>query len=330
MLMESDIMQFFLDNRYFISTLKYLSLITLPIPIIFYLSLIANYRYKKQLLLLNSFFILNAAVMLTLQFADVINFHDGLFVLHALMIIIFTIVLIQLCIDIIVHKNKNLSYITLSFGILFIFSVLEILSYYIGKDTNSGSYLQLGVLFFLIVLSANSFRKAIEIVRLSENAKQYEYLATRDYMTKCKNRNSYIKELDQIIHDQKITILLADINNTKFINDTYGHHAGDFIIVQCSQCLMDIFGNNDYCFRIGGDEFVCIEYSQNEEVIQDKIKTFFKRCEEVNAYCPYPFEVSIGYAFFDKTQDHSIYDTVKRADKDMYHRKNKMKFNSIP
>lgn len=329
MLMESDAMQFLLDNRYFISTIKYLSLMTLPIPILFYISLVDGYRYKKQVLLFNSLFIINLCVMFSLQLMGIMTFHDGLPVLHILMAVVFTLVLIQLCVEVFVHDNRSLRYFTLSFGILFVFSMLEILTYNLKADFDTGSFLQFGVLFFLIILSFNSLKRASEIVRLSETAKQYEYLATRDYMTKCKNRNAYIKELDQIEHSQRTTIILADINNTKYINDTYGHHAGDFVIVQCSQCLLDILESDEYCYRIGGDEFVCIEYDISEEMIKEKIKAFFKRCEEVNAECPYPFEVSIGYAVYDKTQDHSIHDTVKRADKDMYHRKNTMKFNSI-
>lgn len=329
MLMETDAMQLIMSNRYLISGIKYLSLMTLPIPILFYISLVDGYRYKKQVLLLNSLFIVNVVVMLILQLTDIMTFRDGLHILHALMILIFTTVLVQLCIEVFVHKNHTLRYFTLSFGILFLSSMFEIISYNLSTNIDTGFFLQFGVLFFMIVLSANSLKKASEIVRLSENAKQYEYLATRDYMTKCKNRNAYIKELDQVAHGRRITIILTDINNTKYINDTYGHHAGDFVIVQCSQCLLDIMGNDEYCYRIGGDEFVCIEHDLSEEMVKEKIRAFIKRCEEVNMECPYPFEVSVGYAVFDKTQDHSIYDTVSRADKDMYHRKNTMKYSAI-
>lgn len=329
MLMESNMMQFFMDNRYLISTAKYLALITLPVPILFYIALIDNYRYKKQVLALNGIFIANAFVMLSLQLLNICSFHDGLLFLHILMVTIFSIIFVMLCIEVMKYRNKNFRSFIISFGVLFLCSIIEIVSYNLSLKINTGSFLQVGVLVFLTVLSLDSLGKAREIVQLSENAKQYEYLATRDYMTKCKNRNAYSTELEQLSLEQKTAIILADINNTKYINDTYGHHAGDFVIVKCSQCLMSIFGNDEYCYRIGGDEFVCIEYNQSEKSVKDKIDTFFRRCEEINSDCPYPFEVSVGYAFYDKQLDKNIYDTVERADKEMYRSKNGMKFSSI-
>jgi diguanylate cyclase (GGDEF)-like protein len=235
----------------------------------------------------------------------------------------------MLCVEVIKYKNKSLKNFIISFGVLFLCSIVEIISYNLNLQINTGSFLQLGVLIFLIVLSLDSLKKAREIVQLSENAKQYEYLATRDYMTKCKNRNAYITELEHLSPNEKTAIILADINNTKYINDTYGHHAGDFVIVKCSQSLISVFGDDEFCYRIGGDEFVCIVYNESDKAVNEKIDAFFQNCAEINSDCPYPFEVSIGYAFYDKQLDKNIYDTVKRADKDMYRSKSGMKFSSI-
>jgi hypothetical protein len=52
---------------------------------------------------------------------------------------------------------------------------------------------------------------------------------------------------------------------------------------------------------------------------------FITECEKANEDATYAFYMSIGYAIFDKNIDKTVYDTVNRADKDMYDRKNMMK-----
>lgn len=329
MIMESNMTQFFMENKYLISTIKYLCLMTLPIPMLFYISLIENYRFKKMVIFFNYLFIGNVFIMLFLQTLNILNFRDGLIVLHILMIISFSILFFMLSLEVFKYKNHHLKHLFVSYGFLFLFSMIELISYDTTIEMNTGFFLQFGVLIFMAIVSWSSLRKAVDIVRLSEKAKHYAYLAIMDYMTNCKNRNAYLKELDDISLDREVTIIMADVNNMKYINDTFGHHTGDDAIIKCSQCLLKTFGNGELCYRIGGDEFVCIEYDQSSDVIEEKVEAFIEACAEINSSLPYLFEVSIGYAFYNKNIDKDIYDTVKRADKKMYNRKGGRDIDSL-
>lgn len=62
-----------------------------------------------------------------------------------------------------------------------------------------------------------------------------------------------------------------------------------------------------------------------EDIVENKEVAFINECKTITPLCPYPFEVSTGYAFYDKSIDKDIYDTIKRADKNMYQRKFGMK-----
>jgi len=252
-----------------------------------------------------------------------VDFHESLLLLHIELFIIFSIIFITLCLELFHYKNSQIEILTISSGILFTFGIVELIIFNFQTEKNTGEFFQIGFLIFIILISWGVLRKVREVIKLSETANLYKMLATRDPLTNCRSRVSYEKDLDRIDLNRNIVIFLADVNNTKQVNDTYGHHAGDEVIILCSQCLLKAFGRRVY--RIGGDEFVCIDYDQTKEDIEVMMSSFLIECKKANEDIPYTFEVSVGYAFFDKSLDKTIHDTVKRADKDMYERKNKMK-----
>lgn len=60
-----------------------------------------------------------------------------------------------------------------------------------------------------------------------------------------------------------------DLNGLKKINDTAGHHAGDLALVTVSKCISDCISNHSQAYRIGGDEFVVLFFSENAAVVPD-------------------------------------------------------------
>jgi len=173
--------------------------------------------------------------------------------------------------------------------------------------------------WFITLLTWEIIKKVVNIIKLSESAKHYKYLATRDLLTNCRNRVSYARDLDRIDLNRNITLFMVDMDTMKQINDTYGHQAGDEALILSSQCLLKVFGRRVY--RIGGDEFVCIAYDHTEEDIQNLLFAFETECFKASEDVPYAITMSVGHATYDKTIDKSIYDTVKRADQYMYNNK---------
>ena len=326
MIMESNLTQIFIANEYVISALTSLTLMTFPIPFIMFISYTDHIHYKKIIYIFAYIFIGTAFTLIFLQLLDIYDFYQTSFIVWFEDFVLLGMVLLTLLLELIKYKNKDLKVFTIASSILFLFSIIELLTYRF-RSSNTGVIFQCGFIIFTGILLWDSLRKVVDVVKLSESAKHYKFLATRDLLTNCRNRVSYSRDMDRISRDRNITIYIADMDNMKNINDTYGHHIGDEVIVLCSQCLLNVFGHRVY--RIGGDEFVMIQYDLDHKKREKLLKDFKNICEKANDDSPHPFTMSIGYAIYDKEIDKTIYDTVKRADKDMYARKRKAKITKV-
>lgn len=84
-----------------------------------------------------------------------------------------------------------------------------------------------------------------------------------DKLTGAKNRN-YLNEVAQQMYslakrrDEPLSIILCDIDWFKKINDTYGHSAGDKVLVSFSQAIESSLRTEDILIRIGGEEFIIL------------------------------------------------------------------------
>jgi diguanylate cyclase (GGDEF)-like protein/PAS domain S-box-containing protein len=89
------------------------------------------------------------------------------------------------------------------------------------------------------------------------------YLATHDYLTDLPNRGSFNEALNTAIasaraHAVRFALLFVDLDHFKFINDAFGHEAGDTLLKQIATRLRAAVGPHDLLARLGGDEFVLL------------------------------------------------------------------------
>ena len=147
-----------------------------------------------------------------------------------------------------------------------------------------------------------------------------------DELTGLKNRHAFQKELASAVakaHRLHITLSLAiiDIDQFKFINDSYGHHKGDQILAKIGKLLKDsVRSQIDICYRVGGDEFAillpAIDLSGTEG-IDRRIEALRDRGSELLE--PYRTGLSVGVASLGDGE--SPDDLFKRADSRMYREK---------
>lgn len=146
----------------------------------------------------------------------------------------------------------------------------------------------------------------------------------KDELTKVGNKNKYKSETERLEKEisngtAKFGIVIADINNLKYVNDAYGHQVGDEYIKNCCKILCEIF-KHSIIARIGGDEFVCIVENNDYNLIKtlvDNTKMIFNSYNENTYLEPYErYSMSIGYAIYDNT--HSLKEIIKIADNEMY------------
>ena len=161
---------------------------------------------------------------------------------------------------------------------------------------------------------------------------QLDELSMRDSLTSVGNVRAYKDASHRLNGDMEhstFAILMADINNLKIINDTYGHKEGDKYISTCCKMLCETFKHSPV-FRIGGDEFVVIvenEDYENRHMLYDQLnKTYSENFKNQTLPIIERYSMSLGMA--DKLETDTIADTVfKRADKMMYINKRKIKQN---
>jgi diguanylate cyclase (GGDEF)-like protein/PAS domain S-box-containing protein len=125
------------------------------------------------------------------------------------------------------------------------------------------------------------------------------YLTTHDSLTGLYNRAYYQEELARLERGRRfpVTVLIADIDNLKMVNDTRGFAAGDLLIRNAAEVLASCFRVEDVVARIGGDEFGILLpeiASISIDAIQIRI---MRRIEAFNLSHPNsPLHLSIGIA----------------------------------
>lgn len=140
-----------------------------------------------------------------------------------------------------------------------------------------------------------------------------------DKLTDALNQGTYIRKIKELKMHQIVIIL--DIDDFKYINDTYGHQYGDECLITVSKLIKSTFRNYGHCYRIGGDEFAVILRKHNN--VESLIACFEKNVADKFENSPHQLSVSIGYS---KYNNNDSYETIiQRADFNMYNAKSQKK-----
>jgi len=146
-----------------------------------------------------------------------------------------------------------------------------------------------------------------------------------DPLTKLANRALVTAELDRELqkadrYGYDIALLFLDLNGFKIVNDTYGHDAGDEILVAVADALRATTRAADTIGRIGGDEFMVVAPNTGREDAAILARRIAQAIEEVTSTSPLGFgcRASIGVAMHTGTAVQTVGDYVQRADAAMY------------
>ena len=135
------------------------------------------------------------------------------------------------------------------------------------------------LLWFSLGLVAMLFSATVKLNRLTLVAGEQEAiaLARRDALTGLGNRRAFDEALDHVVtgarrSDRPLTLVIADIDHFKSVNDTYGHLEGDRCLCEVAAVIARTVRPSDACFRWGGDEFAVImpwtDTAQAEAAVQ--------------------------------------------------------------
>ncbi len=156
---------------------------------------------------------------------------------------------------------------------------------------------------------------------------QIEYLSCHDSLTGLMNRRCFESTLDK--YDDKeylpISIIFADLNGLKLVNDIFGHEAGDLLIKKAAGILRKTCRSVDVIARVGGDEFIVLlprTKAEDAETIIERVQTALSK-EDING-----IRLSMALGYDTKTsvfQD--IEKTMGYAESEMYKEKSRSRKN---
>ncbi|HEX8950008.1 MAG TPA: diguanylate cyclase [Dissulfurispiraceae bacterium] len=174
-------------------------------------------------------------------------------------------------------------------------------------------------------LLVRTIRYAIERQRMK---RELQALSLTDELTGIYNRRGFLTLADQQLKTagrMKVGLLLLfiDMDDMKWINDTFGHHEGDRALSDATRVLRDTFRESDIISRMGGDEFAVIAMEDSVESGEVILSRLQKNIDAFNARKtrPYELSLSIGLARYRPEEPCGIDALLERADKKMYEQK---------
>jgi diguanylate cyclase (GGDEF)-like protein len=159
----------------------------------------------------------------------------------------------------------------------------------------------------------------IDITARKKAEAYLEYLGKHDVLTKLKNRAFHVDELNRLERRQPfpVTVIVADLNNLKKINDELGHAAGDALLRRIGEVLAEAVDAPCYAARLGGDEFSILLPNTDERngaVVVERIQKLIELNNQF--YSGVTLSLSIGAATTEPGE--RLESVVQRADSNMY------------
>nr|WP_320190141.1 diguanylate cyclase [uncultured Desulfobacter sp.] len=182
---------------------------------------------------------------------------------------------------------------------------------------------------------ADAFYAVGSIRDISERKKREEQLrqlATTDGLTGLYNRRRFMELIQKefkksIRHAVSLSIIMFDADKFKMVNDTYGHEAGDCVLVDISRITRQVVRETDFPGRIGGEEFVVgLPHTDAEGAVQlaERLRSSFEASKVETADGRIiRYTVSFGVTSLDPQSPVDVETLMKHVDKALYQAKEK-------
>ena len=173
----------------------------------------------------------------------------------------------------------------------------------------------------------NLMKTSQELTQTRIKADQMDELAHKDALTGVGSKLAYdnqMKELtDEIRQGNPVFgIVMIDLNNLKYLNDTYGHEKGNLAIIKICSMVCEVFAHSPV-YRIGGDEFVVILKGRDYENAQELIQQFEQNMAQLEGRPWEKVSAAVGYALYEGEDNAD--EVFRKADHMMYENKKEMK-----
>ncbi len=166
---------------------------------------------------------------------------------------------------------------------------------------------------------------ALTDITARKKAEAYlEFLGKHDVLTKLYNRSFFVDEINRLERASPgpTTVVIADLNGLKVVNDSLGHAAGDDLLRRAGEVLNELVAKPACAARIGGDEFAILLPATAEAGARSLVERLERLVELNNQfYSNLPLSFALGLATCQAGE--RLEDAVRRADAQMYEAKRK-------
>ena len=208
------------------------------------------------------------------------------------------------------HVFLPLSYMNMAYG----YAVLrvEMTEHFFINEKMEFIFLQIGHLINKLELNQKLFGIA-DIMDL--------YI--KDPLTGMLNRRGFETKLSKFF-DKKghklndVAIASIDMDELKYINDTFGHNAGDEAIRSLARCIDNALNPGEFVARMGGDEFAAIIILGEVGRVGQFIRTVRDNIRKINESDANPYELGASIGTCELTEWSDLIECMNKADKAMY------------
>lgn len=206
---------------------------------------------------------------------------------------------------------------------LAITAILVSLGFYLSNLSSKNAINKLNEYSSQVAEMVHSMEYEISQRKLME--KDLRAMSLTDDLTGLNNRRGFLTLAAQYLkmisrHKTRTFLFYADVDNFKYINDTYGHREGDKVLKDIAAILKKSFRESDIIARLGGDEFVVLPvgfHTFDPDIINKRLEDNFAQLNSTNS-SRYNVSISIGIAHYDPDKSCTIEELLDRADKLMY------------
>ena len=142
------------------------------------------------------------------------------------------------------------------------------------------------------------------------------------HLTRLANRRFFIDFLEKAMafakrHEQALSVIMADLDNFKSINDTYGHQAGDQVLAAFAQVMQASIRQEDLAARFGGEEFILMlpgTTLEDATILAERLRESLENL----TFPPLKTRVTASFGIAQYQPDDTFETLVKRADEGLY------------
>ncbi|MDY6399333.1 MAG: GGDEF domain-containing protein [Synergistales bacterium] len=152
----------------------------------------------------------------------------------------------------------------------------------------------------LNIFVAKDFSKILDASAEREHQKRLVEMAHQDYLTGLATRWYLQEYVQNIQHEENLTCIYFDLDNFKYVNDTYGHQAGDRALAATAEMMQREFSDG-LAARMGGDEFmVVLPGLRTLDEVEAKVNTFIKNLSDYYKTMPTMKKLSVSAGISQK------------------------------